>query len=316
MRSAVILARGLVLTTLLAAGASAAEGTAGASFLRLTPGARASALGGAYGASCDDSLATHYNPAGLGLLDRIEAAGGHEARFEGLNYDYAVLTVPVLSWTDKARRVSDYGTAAASVYSLSADGIERRGVVETDAAAGTFKAADRVFALSYGATVPATKLSLGASLKRVESTLDSARASALTADLGGLWRSGDWSAAGGLRNAFGKLSLGSASDPLPTVFYGAASWVPRKEWLAVVEADLPRSDSMVLALGIERTREVVRGVTAAGRVGWRSERSDAGGMAGVSFGFGASWKGLDADFSWMPGGLLGDVMQYSVKARF
>jgi len=29
-----------------------------------------------------------------------------------------------------------------------------------------------------------------------------------------------------------------------------------------------------------------------------------------------AWKGLDADVSWMPGGLLGDVMQYSVKARF
>ncbi|OGR96193.1 MAG: hypothetical protein A2V88_02475, partial [Elusimicrobia bacterium RBG_16_66_12] len=278
--------------------------------------ARASALGGAYAAVSDDSLATHYNPAGLGRLDRIEAAGGHEARFEGLNYDYAVLAVPVLAWTDKARRVSDYGTAAASVYSLSAGGIERRGAVETDAAAGTFKAADRAYALSYGVTVPATGLALGTSVKLVESSLDTARATALTADVGGLWRRGNWSAGAGIRNAFGRLSLGSSADPLPSVVYGAGSWQPRAEWLAVAEADMPRQDALVVALGLERSRSVAYGVTAAARAGWRSERIDAGGLAGVSFGFGVSWKGLDADFCWTAGGLLGDVMQYSVKARF
>jgi len=315
MRRALLSALALVLA---AGGAAAAggKGTAGAAFLRLTPGARASALGGAYAAAADDSLATHYNPAGLGLLDRIEAMGGHESRFEGLRYDYAVLSVPVLAWTDKARRVSDFGTAAASVYSLSAAGIERRGLVETDEAAGTFKAADRVYALSYGVTVPGTKLAVGASVKLVESSLDTARASALTADLGGLWHAGNWTAGGGVRNAFGKLKLGSSSDPLPFVAYGAASWIPRPEWLAVAEVDMPREDPLVLALGVERARRVAYGVIAAGRVGWRSERSDAGGLAGISFGFGVSWKGLDADFSWMPGGLLGDVMQYSVKARF
>lgn len=310
-----------ILTTLLLATAALAwagggQGTTSAAFLSLTPGARASALGGAYGALCEDSLATHYNPAGLGVLDRIEAAGGHEARFEGLNYDYAALSVPVLSWTDVARRVSDWGTAAASVYSLSASGIERRGLVETDAAASTFKAADRVYALSYGVSVPASRLSLGTSLKLVESTLDTARASAVTMDVGGLWHAREWSLAGGVRNAFGSLKLGSSSDPLPFVAYGAASWVPRAEWLAAAEVDLPRQDAPVIALGLERTRLVAHGITAAGRVGWRSERMGAGGLAGISFGFGVSWKGLESDFSWMPGGLLGDVMQYSVKVRF
>ena len=302
--------RHLLLAALLASSASAAggKGTAGAAFLRLTPGARASALGGAYGAVAGDGLATHYNPAGLGVVDRIEAAGGHESRFEGLGYDYAVLSVPVLAWTDKARPVSDLGTAAASVYSLSAAGIERRGVVETDAAAGTFKAADRAYSLSYGVTLPGTRLSLGTSVKLVESSLDASRASALTADAGGLWRAGSWSAGAGVRNAFGRMDLGSSSDPLPFVAYGAASWAPRPEW--------PRQASLVAALGLERSRRVAYGVTAAARAGWRSERADAVGMAGVSFGFGVSWKSLDADFSWMPGGLLGDVMQYSVKARF
>lgn len=308
----------LVLAALAAAPASAyssGKGTSAAVFLRLTPGARASALGGAYGAVEGDCLATHYNPAGLGLRDRVEAAGGHEARFEGLSYDYAVLSAPMLAWTDKTRRVSDYGTAAVSVYSLSASGIERRGLMETDAAAGTFGAADRAYALSYGVAVPGSKLALGAAAKLVESSLDSARATALTADLGALWRIGDWAAAGGVRNAFGRLRLGSYADSLPFVAYGAASW-RRGRWLAAAEADLPRQDAMVLSCGAEYRVPAAAGLSAAARAGWRSERRDAGGLGGVSFGFGVSWRGLDGDFSWMPGGRLGDVMQYSVKASF
>jgi len=317
MRRAGLSARFLVLAALAApAAAAVGRGSSGATFLRLTPGARASALGGAYGALPGDSLSTHYNPAGLGLLERLEAAGGREARFEGLSYDYAVLSVPVLSWTDKARRVSDFGTAAISVYSLSASGIERRGLVETDAPAGAFASSDRAYALSYGALLPASKLALGGTVKLVESSLDSKTARALSADLGALWSRGGWTAGGGVRNAFGAMKLGSSSDPLPFVAYGAASWRPTELWLAVVEADLPRQDSMVFAFGAERRARVAAGVFAAARAGWRSERADAGGFGGVSGGFGVSWKGLDVDFAWMPGGRLGDVLQYSVKARF
>lgn len=311
------------LAALVVLGAAAAGpvfasgGSSGASFLRLTPGARASALGGAYGAVAGDSLSTHYNPAGLGLLDRVEAAGGHEARFEGLSYDYAVLASPVLAWTDQARRVSDWGATAAAVYSLSASGIERRGLVETDQAAGRFGASDRAYALSYGAMLAGTGLALGGTAKIVESTLDSSRASAPTGDLGVLWRAaGGCLLGGGVRNAFGRLALGGAADPLPFVAYGAASWRRGSEWLVAAEADLARGDAAVLSLGLERARPVAAGITAAARGGWRSERSDAGGLGGLSLGFGAAWRGLEMDLAWMPGGRLGDVVQYSAKSRF
>ncbi|HEX4046962.1 MAG TPA: hypothetical protein VH309_03970, partial [Elusimicrobiota bacterium] len=63
------------------------EGTEGAAFLTLEPGARAEALGGAFGGVADDALAANYNPAGLGFLGHIEAAAGREDRFQGLSYD-------------------------------------------------------------------------------------------------------------------------------------------------------------------------------------------------------------------------------------
>lgn len=291
------------------------KGTAGGAFLTFSPGARAAAMGGAFGGVADDALAAHYNPAGLGFLDRIEAAAGRESLYAGLNYDYAVLSVPVLSWTDKGRRPADEGVTAASVYSLTSGAVDRRGLVETDAPTGSFTAADRAFALSYGRAL-SEGLAAGGTLKYVDSALDTARASAFTGDAGALWKGGAWSAGGGVRNAFGALKLGGVPDPLPATLYAGAGWRPKPGWLVAAEIDQPRYDALSWSLGAERTASVAAGVTAAGRLGWSSARAGAGVFGGVSLGFGAEWKGLDAGFSWSPGGALGDVFQYSLRARF
>ncbi|MDE2511852.1 MAG: PorV/PorQ family protein [Elusimicrobia bacterium] len=309
----------LVLALLAAAPCAALgsrdKGTAGAAFLTLTPGARASALGGAFGGVADDATAAHYNPAGLGFSGRVEAAAGREARFQGLNYDYAVLSVPVVSWTDKTRRATDWGVTAAAVYSLTASGIQRRGLVESDSPTGTFAAADRAYALSYGLAL-GDSLSVGATAKYVDESLDTAHGGAFTGDAGVLWRSARWSAGAGLRNAFGRLRLGSTADPLPAAAYAGAGWRPGPGWLLALEVDQPRADAAALALGVERVMTVSPGLTAAGRAGYRTDRTDAGVLGGVSVGFGVGWKGLDAEFCWSPGGALGDVFQYSVRAGF
>jgi hypothetical protein len=311
----VLAAAALAASPCAAFGAAKQKGTAGAAFLTLTPGARAAAMGGAFGGVADDALAAHYNPAGLGFLDAIEAAAGREARFQGLNYDYAVLSVPVVAWTDRSRRVSEWGTTAAAVYSLTASGIERRGLVETDAPTGTFASADRAYALSYGLALN-ENFSAGGTMKYVDEALDTAHASAFTGDAGVLWRRENWSAGAGVRNAFGSLALGSTPDPLPMVAYAGAGWRPRAGWLLAAEFDQPRADSSALAFGAERAIVVSQGLTAAARLGYRTDRTDMGALGGVSLGFGIGWKGLDAEFSWSPGGTLGDVFQYAIRARF
>jgi hypothetical protein len=291
------------------------KGTAGAAFLTLTPGARESALGGAFGGVADDALAAHYNPAGLGFLDKIEAGAGRENRFQGLDYDYAVLAVPVLSWTDKPLRPASWGVASVAVYSLTASGIESRGLTETDAPTGSFSAADRAFALSYGLEI-GPGLSVGGTFKYVDEALASAHAGAMTGDAGALLRRGNWSFGGGVRNAFGDLALGSTPDPLPAVAYAGAGWRPRAGWLLAAEFDQPRADAPALAFGVERVVPILPGLSAAARAGYRTDRADAGPLGGASLGFGVEWKGLAAEFSWSPGGTLGDVFQYSVRTRF
>lgn len=291
------------------------KGTAGAAFLTLEPGARAEALGGAFGGVADDALAANYNPAGLGFLKGIEAAAGREDRFQGMSYDYAILTVPVVAWTDKALPQESWGTTSAAVYSLTANGIESRGTTETDAPTGTFAAANRAFALSYGLKL-ADGLALGGTFKYVDESLATARGSAFTGDAGALLKRGEWSFGGGVRNAFGSLKLGSTPDPLPSLVYAGAGWRPRKGWLLAAELDQPKADATALGVGVERELEITKGLSAAARAGFRTDRVDAGALGGACVGFGIDWKGISAEFSWSPGGTLGDVVQYAVRARF
>lgn len=297
------------------AGASQRGAAAGA-FLRLAPGARGSAMGDAFAGVADDAYAAWWNPGGLAFLERVEAAGAHESRFEGLSYDAAIFAAPVLSFRDTPRRANELGVLALGLYSHSATGIERRGLVETDAASGSFGAADRAYAASYALAVPGTRAGVGATVKFVDSSLDTARAAATTLDGGWLWKGDSVSAGAGVRNLGGALRYVSVADPLPTVVYGGASYKPREGWLFAVELDAPRYDSPSLGLGVERTWTAAPGLQARARAGYDTGKADAGVVAGAALGFGVSWRSMEADFAWSPAGTLGDVFKYSVLVRF
>lgn len=311
--------RHLILVLLLAgtpAAAASGKGTTAGAFLRLAPGARGAAMGEALGGVADDAYAAWYNPAGLGFLERVEAAAGHEARFEGIAYDAAILSVPVLSWRDTPLRANAYGVTALSVYSLSASGIERRGLVETDSPSGTFASADRAYALSYGLNPVGSKFAFGGTAKLVDSALDTARATALTWDGGVLYRGERGSAGAGVRGFGGSLKYSQVADPLPTVFYAAGSYRPRDGWLLAAQLEVPKSDAASLGVGLERRWTPVAGLVACVRGGYDTARSDAGGLAGASMGFGVEYRAFQFDFAWSASGALGDLFKYSVLVRF
>src|SRR6202041_1019626 len=107
---------------------------------------------------------------------------------------------------------------------------------------------------------------------------------AFTGDAGALLRRGDWSFGGGVRNAFGSLALGSTPDPLPATVYAGAGWRPRPGWLLAAEADQPRFDATALAFGIERSVPIMKDLSAAARVGYRTDKTDTGLLSGASMG--------------------------------
>lgn len=316
MRRAALAALLLLALAGAASAGSGGKGTSAGAFLRLAPGARSAALGSALGGVADDAYAAWHNPAGLGFLERVEAAAARESRFEGVAYDAAILSVPVLAWRDSPLRSNAYGVTALSVYSLSASGLERRGLVETDAPSGTFGASDRAYALSYGFNPAGTNLAFGGTAKLVDSSLDNRRASALTWDGGILYKTGDRSFGAGVRGFGGSLKHATVSDPLPTVYYAAAAWRPRAAWLLAAQVDAPRRDALSLGFGAERRWTYSSELSAAVRGGYDTAASDAGALAGAAFGFGVSWRAMEFDFAWSPSGALGDLFKYSLLFRF
>lgn len=310
--------RALLLAALLApASALAAPGESGAAFLLIAPGARQAALGGAFAGAADDAHAAWYNPAGLGYMDKVEAAAGRETRFEGTRYDYAVVVAPLLAFTDAAKRRNAAGVAAVAVYSLGASGFERRGLVETDTPSGSFGASDRAYAASY-AYAPGGERgpSLGGTLKSVQQSLDSARGSAFSADLGALYKDERWSAGAGGRNLTGAIGLGAVKAPLPRVFYAGVAVRALREVRLTIDAAKPRDAKLALAAGAEWTRAFGGRVEGSLRGGVDFSRRDLGSLAPLSLGGGLRWGAVEASLAWRPGGALGDAFSYSLSARF
>ncbi|MDX6770275.1 MAG: hypothetical protein SF051_12140 [Elusimicrobiota bacterium] len=310
--------RALLLAALLApAPALAAPGESAAPFLLIAPGARPAALGGAFGAVADDAHAAWYNPAGLGFLEKSEVAAGRESRFAGTRYDYAVVAAPLLAFTDAPRRRNAAGVAALSLYSLAASGIERRGLVESDAPSGSFGATDRAYAASYGWAPGGQRgAAFGGTVKSVQTTLDSARASAFTADLGFLYKGERWSVGGGGRNLVGAIGYGGAKDPLPRVLFAGAAARLGRELRVSADASMPRDAGLGLAAGAEWTREFGKTLAGSLRAGADLSRRDLGALAVLSLGGGVRWGPAEVSAAWRPGGELGDAFSWSLSARF
>ncbi len=297
-------------------GGAARKGTSGAQFLELSPGARATAMGEAFGGVADDVEAVYYNPAGLANLRRVEVSGMHDQLFQGMSYDFLAAAVPVLTWSRQKRDKADYGVLGLSVYSLSVGGLQRRGLIETDAPVDTFDAASLAYALSYAWRPGGGAWSVGGTVKSVQERLDSTRGAATALDAGALYRGDRLSLGAGVRDAGQALRIGSTADPLPTSLYAGASWQLLLGWLLAAEADLPRDGPAGLALGAEYRTLVADKLSTSARAGYDSRSVDPGQFSGASVGVGLAYGGLGFDFSFSPFGELGSAYKYSLRARF
>jgi hypothetical protein len=293
------------------------KGTSGAQFLEIAPGARPAAMGGAFAGVADDVHAVWYNPAGLGNLMRVEVTGMDDQYFQGVEYDFAAVSVPLLSFQKHAIQDRNaYGVLAFSVYDLSLGNIPTQGNTETATPTGSVSSQDLAYALSYGYALPATDLSLGATVKYVTSQLAGFNASAFALDAGALYRHDLWSLGGGLRNAGTRYGFAGQSDPLPLLFYAGGGYHLTKQWLASAEVDVPRDNNLVLALGTEYVHPFTSKVSGALRAGYNTGNSDAGGISGVSFGGGLTYGNFSFDYAFLPFGDLGNTQRYSLVVKF
>ncbi len=187
----------------LAAAATAFErnpgGDAGA-FSSWGLGARADALGRAYGALADDAAAVYWNPAGLAALERTELTFGYGAPFREVGDvalgDAAVAKPLLYGAAEEAGDAGSLGTLAAALAFRSAGEIYEAG--ENGPTGRTFDNTDLELSLGYAHSL-GDKAAFGLALKNVTREV------------------GDYSDSG-----FG-INVGATYRPLPDLGLGAVA---------------------------------------------------------------------------------------------
>ena len=291
------------------------RGASGADFLRIGPGARPAAMGEAFSAVADDVHALYYNPAGLGAVSSWRMTGMHNEYFQGVGYDFFAVAAPLQTlWGSPSRTLP--GVVGLGVQSLSVSDLQRRGSSDSDQPTGAFGANDLAFTLAYAQHV-GDALSLGASLKVIQQTLDDRHDGFFAADLGGQYQAGErWTFGAGMRHLGPSPHLGGPADPLPSLAYVGAAYRPQNGLLLCADAASTRAGRDILSSGLEYSHELAPDIHGALRLGYTTRNSDAGGMAGAAAGGGIGFRTMDVDFAWVPFGDLGDTYRFSLSLKF
>jgi hypothetical protein len=218
-----------------------------------------------------------------------------------------------------AYSVDKIGTFGIGVVNLAVGAIERR-TQDAAAAEGDFAAGDYAYVLSYARKV-CRRVSAGANVKYLYSTLDDVSASAVAADAGIIARPIDgsgFSVGAAAQNLGGEMKFDAVGDPLPAVYkIGVGYRFLGEDLLTAVDVAWPRDNAARVSAGLEYFRRFDDNFAGSLRAGYRSvtdEKLD--GLAGFSAGFGAAFRQFKFDFAWVPYGLLGDSFRYALSVKF
>ena len=162
---------------LAASPAGAQSGTAAAEFLNIPVGARATAMGGAFGATAADATSLYWNPSGLARLDGPTATFEYAQWFVGADLNFASVASP-----------TPFGTVSIGVTALTHDDMD---VVEETGndqlpTGETFSAGSYAVSLGYARQLT-DRFSLGGTVKVVREHIANSSASGVAFDIGTLF---------------------------------------------------------------------------------------------------------------------------------
>jgi hypothetical protein len=288
--------------------ATGGEGSAAATFLKLDPAARSTAVGSAYTARPTGALAGYFNPAGLADLERSEGLFTRFDLTQGISYNYLGL----------ARPTPGEGAVSLSVTSLDYGTQQRTEISGNNPVTGlgSVSASDMAVSAAYGSRLT-KRFNVGVTLKYLQSKLASEQASTFSGDLGLQFQSDRYP---GLRlgvaarNLFGSLTYQKASNPLPAVYdLGTAYHLNLMDGRDYVRFSggysLPEDADSYLKLGVEYAlyRQFF------GRLGYNGSAEVA---SGFRYGFGMETKRFQFDFAMAPMGELGNHQRLTVSYQF
>lgn len=154
-------------------------GTAAAQFLKIGVGARAMALGGAYGSLADDADALYWNPAGLVLINKPALYGSHTSWFADITHQFGGVVLPL----------GASGVIGLSVIVLNMDEMEITTIEQPRGTGEFFDASDFAIGLSYARWIT-DRFSIGLSAKYINQRIYNESAVGLAFDIGTRLRTG------------------------------------------------------------------------------------------------------------------------------
>ncbi|RLC48136.1 MAG: hypothetical protein DRH57_02745 [Candidatus Cloacimonadota bacterium] len=295
-----------LISSLLASNDNA--GTTSFNFMKVSYGARATALAGAYTGLANDALAPFWNPAGLPQVENKELNITYLNYFEGFNGGSASYVMPL---TDKI------GVAAFSKFITSGEMIKTidDGGYKED---GTFGAYDILLGVSFG-QYRSEVLNWGINIKFITESIEEYSSQAIAADIGIMHQTTNKNLKLGitLKNLGKQLSpFIDKEEDLPITASAGFGW---RKSVHTVTAELvkPFDYNFIFKVGYERQIYPFFAL----RAGYKSNASDwkVGSnwdiVAGMSIGFGIYWKNYQFDYATASFGELGLIHQISIGYR-
>lgn len=288
--------------TALAVVPSKAAGTAGAQFLKIAASARAVAMGDATAATSDDVTATQGNPAGLTRIKDLEFAASHNQGVISTQHQFiaAGASFPAASLAVSAVRMS-YGSIDRYTQSNVRD--------------GSFDAGS----LAAGVTVAkkiSDDISVGATAKMIQESIDGESASTLAGDIGLLWTVSDWDLGAAVQHLGAGLKFVQDTAPLPTTIrVSAARRFFSDRFTLALEASKPRDDEPSIHAGAEYWLSPMFALRG-GYTATPGNQADMGGLIGLTGGVGVNLGRFSLDYGIQPFGDLGVSQRVSLSAHF
>ncbi|MBN1621979.1 MAG: PorV/PorQ family protein [Endomicrobiales bacterium] len=281
-----------------------AAGTTGADFLKIGPAARPCGMAGAFVAVSDETSGMFWNPAGLGFMVSPELQTTYILWPGDLYYSYLAYSHP-----------TKQGIYALGLQYLSGSKIEK---FVNGASFGSLNYYDGAANVLFSRRLRET-LSAGVNLKYIKSHLDSSDESALTGDVGLLYRTFEESFSFGLsgKNLFGKIG----KDDLPQEFKTGIAYksdLPQhySDILFSIEVAQPKDSPVYYAAGIEHWG----GRTLGLRIGYKyipddKQRSSMDNLSPWSAGLSIRVQSCAIDYSYQPMAALGNAHRITLNWR-
>lgn len=253
----------LVLAVLVAlpleASAQRKAGRNGAAFLKVSVGARATALGSAASSIIGDANQAFWNPAGTALTaDRtLDVSLSYndwiaEIQHTAAAIGYNMENVGTLTLAVQAFGVTDIPANRENGY---ADPI-LQDLVTDDGTSATYDFQDIAVSLSLGRYI-VDKFALGATVRVVNETIDGHGATAIGFDFGSIYKLGiaGWQISSRVSNLGSDLTYFNQNNPMPLVFSIGTSFYPvnREEarLMIAIDATKPQEAQQLIYGGAE-----------------------------------------------------------------